>query len=504
MGKKSAPKAPAAPDPQQTIAAQTQSNKETAVANANLNRINQYTPQGSLTFNQIGTNPDGTPQYESRQTLSAGEQQLYDQQNQIANQLNVAAGQQIPRVQQAMNSNIDTSGFTPLQTGVNGGPIQNSIGYNGPGQKGTFGGYGDVQTSFADVGGPQRGLDYSGVSRLPGTDDFGAQSQEINDAVYKQATSRLDPRFQQEQNAMASSLAAKGVTEGSAAYNNAMDQFNRSKNDAYNQAQYSGIQAGANRQGQLFGMGLQARQQGVGEVNTQGQFANSAQQQAYDQAQGRAGFNNQAVQQQYEQAMGAAQFGNEAEQNAYDRAANNATFANNAQNQAYNQGQGNAALNNAARGTQFQEAAYQRNLPIQDIAALMGTAPGVQQPNFASYAPVNVANTDTAGITQQGYQNAYQRYQDQQKARSAGLGSMFGLAGSLGASAITKFSDRRLKANIKRVGETAGGIPTYTYNYIKSKAKQFGVMADEVFKVIPEAVSVDPSGYLMVDYGKVR
>ena len=476
MGKKSGPSAPAAPDPVATAQAQTASNKETAIANANLNRINQYTPQGSLEFNVTGTNADGTPKYESRQTYSPGEQSLYDQQLAISNQLNQTAGQQIGRVNDALGQGVDTSGFAPLQTSVNAGGIQGDIGYTGPGQKGTFGGYGDVQTSFGDAGNIQKGLDYSGVSRLPGTDDFAAQSKEVNDAVYNQATSRLDPQFQKQQSDMAASLAAKGVTEGSQAYKNAMDQFARQKTDAYNQATYSGIQAGADRQGQLFGMGLQARQQGVGEVNNQGQFANQAQQQQYDQNQGRASFNNQAVGQQYDQSMGAAQFANEAEQNAYDRTSANATFRNNAQNQTFNQGQANLASNNAARQQQYTEAAYNRNLPIQDIAALMGTAPGVTNPQFASFSPTQVANTDTAGITQQGYQNAYGAYQAKQQARSGALGGLFGLAGS----AAMAFSDRRLKADIKRVGATISGIPTYTFRYIWDNIKRFGVMADEV------------------------
>ena len=56
-----APSYPAPPDPNVTAAAQTQSNKETAVANANMNRIDQYTPQGSTPYQVVGTNADGTP-----------------------------------------------------------------------------------------------------------------------------------------------------------------------------------------------------------------------------------------------------------------------------------------------------------------------------------------------------------------------------------------------------------------------------------------------------------
>lgn len=73
-----APQAPAAPDPVKTAAAQSTANKETAVAQYGLNATNQTTPQGSLTYKQIGTWEDGTPRFEATTALNAGEQGLYD------------------------------------------------------------------------------------------------------------------------------------------------------------------------------------------------------------------------------------------------------------------------------------------------------------------------------------------------------------------------------------------------------------------------------------------
>lgn len=70
--------APTPPDPAKTAEAQTQSNKETAISNANLNRIDQYAPQGSTTYDVIGTNSDGTPKYRQDTTYSPGEQAVYD------------------------------------------------------------------------------------------------------------------------------------------------------------------------------------------------------------------------------------------------------------------------------------------------------------------------------------------------------------------------------------------------------------------------------------------
>lgn len=63
-------------------------------------------------------------------------------------------------------------------------------------------------------------------------------------------------------------------------------------------------------------------------------------------------------------------------------------------------------------------------------------------------------------------------------------------------------SDRRLKTDINLVGRLDSGLNVYTFRYIKSPATvHMGVMADEVAKVIPEAVSTDDDGYLQVCYG---
>ena len=67
-------------------------------------------------------------------------------------------------------------------------------------------------------------------------------------------------------------------------------------------------------------------------------------------------------------------------------------------------------------------------------------------------------------------------------------------------------SDRRLKENIIRVGEHPLGIGLYLFDY-KSEFKdecgygrRFGVMADEVERVMPSAVITHPNGYQAVNY----
>ena len=61
-------------------------------------------------------------------------------------------------------------------------------------------------------------------------------------------------------------------------------------------------------------------------------------------------------------------------------------------------------------------------------------------------------------------------------------------------------SDIRLKTDIEKVGVAANGLPLYTFKYIGGDAVYRGVMAQDVLKVLPEAVSVMPNGYLAVHY----
>lgn len=84
---------------------------------------------------------------------------------------------------------------------------------------------------------------------------------------------------------------------------------------------------------------------------------------------------------------------------------------------------------------------------------------------------------------------------------SAGIGNFLGSA--LGMAAGIKWSDRRLKENIKPVGVLSNGLQLYAYNYIGASTTHIGVMADEVEQVIPEAVTVDSDGYKMVDYSLI-
>jgi len=68
-------------------------------------------------------------------------------------------------------------------------------------------------------------------------------------------------------------------------------------------------------------------------------------------------------------------------------------------------------------------------------------------------------------------------------------------------------SDRNVKENIVRIGEHPLGIGLYLFDYKPEYrdewgyGRQFGVMAQEVETIMPEAVCMHPDGYRMVDYG---
>ena len=83
-----------------------------------------------------------------------------------------------------------------------------------------------------------------------------------------------------------------------------------------------------------------------------------------------------------------------------------------------------------------------------------------------------------------------------------------GLFGGIGKGIGKLFSDSRLKKNIKRIGKL-GDLGWYQWDW-NDKARElmvtepsYGVIAQEVARTHPEAVSEDKSGYLQVDYSKL-
>lgn len=152
------------------------------------------------------------------------------------------------------------------------------------------------------------------------------------------------------------------------------------------------------------------------------------------------------------------------------------------------------------RAQAVQEALTERNQPINEITALMSGSQ-VSQPNFVTTPQTQVAGTDYAGLVQANYAAQMQGYQNKVNSQNAMMGGLFGLAGTLGTAGI-KYSDRRLKEDIERVGTLDNGLPVYSYRYKGSDTPEIGIMAQDVRKRDPGAVHRQPSGYDAVDYDR--
>ena len=64
-----------------------------------------------------------------------------------------------------------------------------------------------------------------------------------------------------------------------------------------------------------------------------------------------------------------------------------------------------------------------------------------------------------------------------------------------------QLSDIRLKTDIHRIGKTVFGLPLYKFEYRNELGQHYvGVMAQDVLKVKPEAVSMGSDGFYRVNY----
>jgi hypothetical protein len=202
MGKRT-PSAPPPPDPVATSQAQSAANRETAIAQQQLNLIDQHTPQGSLTYAQRGTGPDGTPLYSATTSLSPQEQGIYNLERDVAART--------------------------------GGVAQDLLGNA--------------------RGALSKPVDLSSLGAIPQYDES-ARTQAL-----ARILARANPELDRQREAIESRLATQGITLGSEAYNSGVDEFNRARNDFTLGADVSA----GNEAAQLFGLQMAGRQQGIQE-----------------------------------------------------------------------------------------------------------------------------------------------------------------------------------------------------------------------------------------------
>ena len=457
----------------------------------------------------------------------------------------------------SVNDPFNLSGSIPDSSGISNAALRAETGmespfnYEGISSAPTTGGAeAAVQTATDAYGTP---FDYTGAPAAPSAD--AAARQQVIDSVYGQYASRLDPKFSSEETAMKTQLANSGISQGSNAYSGRMDDFYRGRNDAYQGAQNAAIQAGGAEQSRLFGLGSAARQNAISEQNylralpgqEQGQLlgyqgqlsglqgaardrdaqermtqrevpikdAERLQNLREAQFSADTAIRNRSVQEQLlqrglpaeEQARIQKMQGAAYEAQAQDRdRAIQEQLSQRAvplteQQQIFNMQQGLFGLDQSARQRAIEEAAYLRNMPLNETSALL-SGNQINNPQFGAAPQTGIANTDYAGMVANQYagqMNTYNQEMAQNRATTGAIGSM---AGALGGAAITKFSDRRVKRNISKVGELDNGLPVYSFQYIWGGPQQIGLMAQDVEKVMPSAVVEDSNGIKGVNYSE--
>lgn len=267
MGK-SSPSAPAAPDPVATNAAQTQSNQQTALYNAQLNRVDQYTPYGSLKYTQTG----GGKQYnmdaynQALQAWQAGGQNNSTVDRAQEDKLAAAehrqpnyggtAGNGGTAAPQLSDFQIGDSApsyrsdvtLTPQAQQILDQSLKQNVDLNNVAQ-------GYIGQIGSTMGQP---YNYDGLAqKAPVMDD--AYRQKIQDALM----SRLNPSLTDARNQREAALANQGITYGSAAYDQAQRQLGENENDA----RYGAILNSGQEESRDFNSQLTARQQGIQEYD---------------------------------------------------------------------------------------------------------------------------------------------------------------------------------------------------------------------------------------------
>jgi hypothetical protein len=195
------------PDPAATAAAQGNVDANTARLNAQLNRVNQYGPTGSVTYNKNGD------QWSQTTSLSPAQQQIFGLQQGLDTQALGIGQQQVQRVGDAL--------ATPFN--------------------------------------------YDGIPYAPGTYDFSQDRQNVQDDYYNRQKTMLDQQYDRQDQQLQQNLADRGISMGNEGYTQATRDFAQNRDQAYENAMSDAIQAGGNEQSRLYGLAQNARQQAIQE-----------------------------------------------------------------------------------------------------------------------------------------------------------------------------------------------------------------------------------------------
>lgn len=279
----------------------------------------------------------------------------------------------------------------------------------------------------------------------------------------------------------------------------AADQANRA-------AQQFGSQQAAALGQQMFGQNLAAGSQLAnigqalfGQNLSQGQALAALGQQLFGQqlgsAQAAAGVGTNIAAMKAQEAA----LQQQAAQGVFSQAAQQAALQQQAAQGVFNQAAQQAALQQAA-GQNVYNMAAQGGMNYANLG-LAGQAAALQGAQAQLGAGQIEQQTEQAARSAMYNQFLQQQGYPFQQVGFLGNVSM-GIGSQSGGTTTTQqgsYSDRRLKEDIRKVGETFDGQPIYSFKYKGEEKSQLGLMAQEVEKSHPEAVG-ERDGFLTVDY----
>lgn len=259
-------------------------------------------------------------------------------------------------------------------------------------------------------------------------------------------------KFDLDKNARITVLRNAGIVPGMEAYDNEMRMFDWRWNDEENEATLK----------------AQAEQTRIIQMEIlKGRFANDAQHQKTQQTILYGQFFNQAALQKFEMLRTIADFVE--------------TY----------------------RARTLQEQLSVRAQVLNELSSLLHGGQ-VQQPQFEGFRPGRLENTPVGQYVYQSAAMDMQKYQIQVQQSNQMMGGMFGLAGNL-LGGMFSLSDERLKTDVVHVADDARGFGWYLWRYLwdAPDVQRFGVMAQDVRRVMPGAVVEVMGGYLAVDYAVI-
>jgi hypothetical protein len=459
--------APAAPDYMGATQLQGELNKENLNSQNYANRPTINTPFGSQSWGTQAVKDPASGQvvtnWTQNNSLAPGLQQAVNDQMEIQAGRSDLAGSFMGRVQNDYAKPTDFSAMPALTSANQAGSLQTATTDYAPG----------LGTSF-DFTKPQETIDTKGNLALPQYDST------YRDTVSKQLMEKMQPVHDYQQRQTETKLSNMGFRPGSEGYDRELTNLNqRQAGERYNALDASGAEAQ-----RLYNMQMGTAQQDFNQDLQGGQFANAAAQQGYNQNLGSQQFANQAVGQASALDQSRMQAGNQAMIQQFGL------------NQQY------ANQQNQVRQQAIAEEAQRRGMSLNEMNALL-SGQQVSMPQMPTFNTSGMAQTpNIMGAMQNTYDAQLGAYNASQASGANTMGGLFSLgsaAMSNPATAAMMFSDRRLKSNIKRVGEHKIGVGIYSYTMMGFA--QHGVIAQEVAVVRPDLVKRHANGYLMVDYG---